>query len=73
MEFAASFSLDPRLRSRASSMVTNLHQYHHLKHTSSFYDFHLALIVTGANKWKRLKGRDKRQVRIFREFSYIIG
>jgi len=61
MEFAASFNLDPRLRSRASSMVTNLHQYHHLKHTSSFYDFHLALIVTGANKWKRLKGRDKRQ------------
>eukprot|EP01114_Cavostelium_apophysatum_P016624 TRINITY_DN4775_c0_g1_i1.p1 TRINITY_DN4775_c0_g1~~TRINITY_DN4775_c0_g1_i1.p1 ORF type:complete len:1113 (-),score=304.93 TRINITY_DN4775_c0_g1_i1:63-3401(-) len=59
MEYAASFTLDPRLRSRASSMVTNLHQYHHMKHNSSFYDFHLALIVTGANKWKRLKGRDK--------------
>lgn len=41
-------------------MVTNLYQYHHLKHISSFYDFHLSLIVTGANKWKRLKGRDKR-------------
>lgn len=71
MEYSASFNLDPRLRSRASrwtlfsvdltrtSMVTNLHQYHHAKHTSSFYDFHLSLIVTGANKWKRLKGRDR--------------
>lgn len=48
------------MRSRASSMITNLHQYHHLKHTSSFYDFHLSLIVTGANKWKRVKGRDRR-------------
>ncbi len=42
-------------------MVTNLHQYHHLKHSSSFTsDFHLSLIVTGANKWKRMKGRDRR-------------
>jgi len=60
VEYAASFTLDPRIRSHASSMITNLHQYHHSKHTSSFYDFHLSLIVTGAKKWKRLKGRDRR-------------
>jgi len=64
VEYAASFSLDPRLRSRASSMLTNLHQYHHSKHTSSFYDFHLSLIVSGANKWKRMRGRDRRLDRL---------
>lgn len=43
-------------------MILNLHQYHHLKHTTSFYDFHLSLIVTGANKHKQLnmKGKDRR-------------
>jgi hypothetical protein len=41
-------------------MVTNLHQYHHLKHASSYDELHLSLIVTGANKWKRVKGRDRR-------------
>jgi rapamycin-insensitive companion of mTOR len=63
---AASFGVDPRLRSRASSMISNLHQYMHMKETevSSTFDFHAALLVSGANKWRRLKGKDRRLDRI---------
>jgi hypothetical protein len=39
--------------------VGNLHQFSHIKGESSFFDFHLSLIVTGANKWRRLKGRNR--------------
>lgn len=39
--------------------VGNLYQFSHLKNESSFFDFHLSLIVTGANKWRRLKGRNR--------------
>lgn len=64
LKYAASQKLGPILRSRSSAMITNLHQYHHLKHTISFYDFHLSLIVLGANKHKQMKGRDRRLDRI---------
>lgn len=46
---AISFAIDPRVRSRASTMVTNLHAYSHIKATSSFADFYLSLIVTGTS------------------------
>lgn len=34
------------------------------KGLTSFNDLHVALIVTGANKWRRMKGRDRRLDRI---------
>eukprot|EP00004_Rigifila_ramosa_P013527 TRINITY_DN3004_c0_g1_i1.p1 TRINITY_DN3004_c0_g1~~TRINITY_DN3004_c0_g1_i1.p1 ORF type:complete len:1085 (-),score=258.97 TRINITY_DN3004_c0_g1_i1:103-3207(-) len=66
---AAFFSLDPAdrsLRSRASTMLNNLHQFLRTKKTqsNSLYDFHLSLIVTGAHKWRRVKGVDRSMDRV---------
>ncbi|ELR24886.1 cytosolic regulator of adenylate cyclase [Acanthamoeba castellanii str. Neff] len=61
---AVSFNLTRGVRMSASAMVGNLHQFSHIKGESSFFDFHLSLIVTGANKWRRLKGRNRRLDRI---------
>ncbi|KAL6058320.1 Cytosolic regulator of adenylyl cyclase [Balamuthia mandrillaris] len=58
---AVSFTVHPRLRCRASAMVANLHQISHNKRSASLYDSYL---VTGANKWRRLKGSDRRLDRI---------
>jgi rapamycin-insensitive companion of mTOR len=61
---AVSFTLQRGIRASASGLVRNLHQFSHIKGESSYFDFHLSLIVTGANKWRRLKGRDRRLDRI---------
>eukprot|EP01132_Coremiostelium_polycephalum_P001142 gene1142-1449_t len=57
---AISFRLDPRLRSKSSTMVTNLHSYSHIKATNNSFDSSLAIVLTGANKWRRIKGQDRR-------------
>lgn len=49
---AVSFSLDARLRSRASTMITNLHKYTNLKATDDFQDLSMSLI-----QQKRAKDR----------------
>ena len=62
---AVSSSTDPALRSRATSLVSRLHQYMNIKEdTSENFDFHTSLLVSGASKWRRLKGKDKRMDRI---------
>mmetsp|Transcript_15192 Transcript_15192/g.45499 ORF Transcript_15192/g.45499 Transcript_15192/m.45499 type:complete len:1087 (+) Transcript_15192:76-3336(+) len=62
---ATSMELDPRFRSRASSMVSHLHQYSHIKETSQCQEeYHTSLLVTGANKWRRVKGVDRRLDRL---------
>eukprot|EP01104_Vermistella_antarctica_P020383 TRINITY_DN869_c5_g1_i1.p1 TRINITY_DN869_c5_g1~~TRINITY_DN869_c5_g1_i1.p1 ORF type:complete len:770 (+),score=198.04 TRINITY_DN869_c5_g1_i1:303-2312(+) len=40
-------------------MVTNLHQYSHIKGTSHTIDLPESVALTGANKWRRLKGFDR--------------
>ncbi|EGC39137.1 cytosolic regulator of adenylyl cyclase [Dictyostelium purpureum] len=57
---AISFRLDPRLRSSSNTMVTNLHSYSHNKSTTTLMDSTLAIGLTGANKWRRIKGQDRR-------------
>jgi len=57
---AISFRLDPRLRSRSSTMVTNLHSYSHIKSSVGIFDSSMAIGLTGANKWRRIKGQDRR-------------
>jgi len=65
---AGSFSNDSSIRSRASSTISNLHQYMHMKETnmscSSSLDFHTSLLVSGASKWRRMKGKDRRLDRL---------
>ncbi|KAL6050423.1 Peptidyl-prolyl cis-trans isomerase fkbp11 [Balamuthia mandrillaris] len=61
---SVSRAVHPSMRSNASTMVSNLHQFSHNRETSNHYDFHLSLIVTGANKWRRRKGMDKNLDRI---------
>ncbi|KYR02655.1 cytosolic regulator of adenylyl cyclase [Tieghemostelium lacteum] len=57
---AISFRMDPRVRSKSSTMVTNLHSFSHSKATYSLLDNSLAIGLTGANKWRRVKGQDRR-------------
>ncbi|KAN0036442.1 hypothetical protein ACTFIV_001735 [Dictyostelium citrinum] len=57
---AISFRLDPRLRSSSNTMVTNLHSYSHNKSSTTLMDSTLAIGLTGANKWRRIKGQDRR-------------
>eukprot|EP01117_Protostelium_nocturnum_P011476 TRINITY_DN4163_c0_g1_i2.p1 TRINITY_DN4163_c0_g1~~TRINITY_DN4163_c0_g1_i2.p1 ORF type:complete len:1169 (+),score=280.38 TRINITY_DN4163_c0_g1_i2:189-3695(+) len=65
VEFAASFTLlDPRQRSRASTMLTNLHAYHHSKHSDSITEYQIPITVGPTSKWKRIKPRDRRLDRI---------
>lgn len=65
VEFAASFTLlDPRQRSRASTMLTNLHAYHHSKHSDSITEHQIPITVGPTSKWKRIKPRDRRLDRI---------
>ncbi|PRP75703.1 cytosolic regulator of adenylyl cyclase, partial [Planoprotostelium fungivorum] len=60
VEFAASFTvLDPRQRSRASTMLSNLHSYHHQKHSNN----NTAETSGATNDWKRLKLGDRRHER----------
>ncbi len=59
---AANDLQDPTLRFKASRIVAQLRQYAQLKGSqSSQIDSHYsALLVTGANKWRRVRGKDKR-------------
>ncbi|GAM19472.1 hypothetical protein SAMD00019534_026470 [Acytostelium subglobosum LB1] len=57
---AISFRLDPRLRSRSSTMVTNLHSYSHIKASSNSVDQSVLIGLTGADKWRRVRGQDRR-------------
>jgi len=61
---AVSFSLDPRLRSRASTMVTNLNHYAHMKGSAAPTTPATAQLVSGASRLRRIKGRDRRLDRL---------
>lgn len=64
---AVSSATDPGLRSRATSLVSKLDQYMHIKEAqreSSAFDSDVSLVVSGASKWRRMKGKDKRLDRI---------
>ncbi|EFA85310.1 cytosolic regulator of adenylyl cyclase [Heterostelium album PN500] len=57
---AITFRLDPRLRSRSSTMVTNLHSYSHIKASNNSVDHSVLIGLTGADKWRRIRGQDRR-------------
>eukprot|EP01102_Stenamoeba_stenopodia_P001967 TRINITY_DN11778_c0_g1_i1.p2 TRINITY_DN11778_c0_g1~~TRINITY_DN11778_c0_g1_i1.p2 ORF type:complete len:1167 (-),score=309.88 TRINITY_DN11778_c0_g1_i1:109-3609(-) len=57
---AVSFTLDPRLRSRASTMTTYLYQYSHIKGSSQA---ETAISATGPQKWRK-RGKGRRLARI---------
>eukprot|EP01087_Luapelamoeba_hula_P013098 TRINITY_DN3724_c1_g1_i3.p1 TRINITY_DN3724_c1_g1~~TRINITY_DN3724_c1_g1_i3.p1 ORF type:complete len:982 (+),score=144.33 TRINITY_DN3724_c1_g1_i3:348-3293(+) len=57
---AVTFALHDQERVGASHMVANLHHLAHLKSRTQQGQPQGSLTVTGANKWRRIKGRDKR-------------
>jgi len=67
MNLAISFNSQASKRCKASAMVSELHQFAHIKgsHDSEENDTEqLSMIVTGAGKWRRVKGNDRRLDRI---------
>jgi len=59
-----SFSTDPQRRSRASTMVTNLHHFSQDTNIKGGNITALANTVTGANRFKRVRGQDRRLDRL---------
>jgi hypothetical protein len=64
MKYAITFTANAESRSNASSAVWFLHQYAHLKGTAGASNSGMVTALTGANKWRRIKGRDRRLDRI---------
>lgn len=56
---AVSFSLEARLRSRASTMITNLHKYTNLKATEDLQDISLSIVQQRKVKDRRLARVDE--------------
>ncbi|HLD77508.1 MAG TPA: hypothetical protein VJB16_00630, partial [archaeon] len=64
MKYAITFTANAESRSNASSAMWFLHQYAHLKGTAGASNSGMVTALTGANKWRRIKGRDRRLDRI---------
>lgn len=63
VQHAIAFSLDPRVRSVFGTMVTNLHNYSHIKGTSGSATGTSLINITGANKvcaFARARARESR-------------